>query len=143
MKHIGTLVAALLVSHLCFAQDVQPVIHEFPLDSEESVTEDMPFTIVEVMPAYPGGDKALLDWIGAQVSYPNEVKKQNIEGKVFVRFIIGTEGSIESANVLRGVHPLLDAEALRVVKSIKGFSPGLQRGKAVRVQYIIPVVFRL
>jgi len=139
MKNTITLFSALLLSHLCLAQDMHPVIEETPVEN----AEDMPFTIVEVMPAYPGGDKALIDWIGAEISYPNEAKEQHMEGKVFVSFIIGTDGSIESASIARGVHPLLDEEALRVVKGIKGFSPGLQRGKAVRVQYIVPVAFVL
>lgn len=141
MKPLCTLFSALLLSQLCLAQDMHPVIEETPMENVATATEDLPFTIVEVIPAYQGGDKALMDWIAAEIRFPIELREQHWEGKVFVSFIIGTDGSIESARIARGLHPLLDEEALRVVKGIKGFSPGLQGGKAVRVQYIVPVAF--
>ncbi len=96
------------------------------------------------MPEYPGGIKALMVDIEKKIKYPKEAVKQNISGKVVVQCVIGKDGSLSGVNVVRKVHPLLDAEAVRVVSSLhKRWKPGTQCGKAVAVKFALPVVFML
>jgi TonB family protein len=109
----------------------------------DQIVKEEPFVVVEEMPMYPGGEGELLKFIAENTRYPEEVKAQKIEGKVVVRFIVNTEGETEGMSVLKGVHPLLDAEAVRVVGMLTGFKPGMQGGKAVPVWYMVPVNFVL
>lgn len=109
----------------------------------DEVVGQTPFVVVEEMPQYPGGEGELLKFITENTSYPEEAKAQRIEGKVIIRFIVNTEGNAKGASVLKGVDPLLDAEAVRVISQLKGFKPGKQGGKAVSVWYMVPVNFTL
>jgi TonB family protein len=108
---------------------------------DESETE--PFVVVEEMPAFPGGDTALLKYIGENTIYPEISKAQNIQGRVIVRFCVTEKGGISQISVLKGVSPELDAEALRVVKALPDFKPGRQGGIAVPVWYMVPITFTL
>jgi TonB family protein len=107
------------------------------------IVEEEPFVVVEEMPMYPGGEGELLKFITENTQYPEAAKAQKIGGKVIVRFYVNTNGETEGLSVLRSVHPLLDAEALRVVDLLTGFKPGKQGGKAVPVWYMVPVNFNL
>jgi protein TonB len=109
---------------------------------EEEVTNEI-FTVVEDMPAFPGGDAALLKFIGSNLKYPVIAQENGIQGRVIVSFVIERDGSVADAVVVRGIDPSLDKEALRVVKSMPKWTPGKQRGKPVRVKYTLPVTFRL
>ena len=99
------------------------------------------YMVVEDMPEFPEGD--VKHYLAEHVRYPEEAKKQGVEGVVFVRFIIKPDGSLTDVKVLRPVHPLLDEEALRVVREMPRWKPGCQDGKPVRVFYSVPVEFRL
>ena len=99
--------------------------------------------IVEHHPSCPGGQQALLDFLRQNVNYPEQAKKDSIEGRVVVGFVIDTDGSITDPKIVRSVHPLLDAEALWVVKLMPKWEPGYQNGIPVRVKYNIPVTFKL
>lgn len=99
------------------------------------------FTIVEKMPRYPGGTKALKKYIGENVKYPAEALKNGIKGKVYVTFEVNKEGGVDNAKIARGVEPSLDAEALRVINSLPKWQPGLEKGKPVSVLYTIPINF--
>ncbi|WP_308549648.1 M56 family metallopeptidase [uncultured Parabacteroides sp.] len=101
------------------------------------------FTVVEVMPEFPGGQGALLKFLKTNVKYPESAMKEGIEGRVSCSFVVGKDGVISDAEVIRGVSPALDEEALRVVNSMPVWSPGKQRGEAVNVKYTVPVTFRL
>ena len=101
------------------------------------------FEVVENMPEFPGGLAACMKWLGENMRYPEEAKAKGTEGRVTVRFIVDTEGKICQPEVLRGVDPLLDAEAIRVVSSMPAWQPGTQRGQKVRVRFTLPVLFRL
>ena len=101
------------------------------------------FTVVEVMPEFPGGQGALLDFLKTNLRYPESAIKDGIEGRVSCSFVVGKDGGISGAEVIRGVSPALDGEALRVINSMPVWSPGKQRGKAVNVKYTVPVTFRL
>ena len=101
------------------------------------------FTVVEVMPEFPGGQGALLKFLATNVRYPESAVKNGIEGRVSCSFVVGKVGAISEAEVIRGVSPELNEEALRVINSMPVWSPGKQRGKAVNVKYTVPVTFRL
>ncbi|MCY1634039.1 M56 family metallopeptidase [Marinifilum sp. D737] len=99
------------------------------------------FVVVEDMPQFPGGNKAKLDHIAKAIKYPKEAIDKGIKGVVFVRFIVSKSGSIKDVKVIRGVHPLLDKEALRVIEEMPNWIPGKQNGKNVNVSYTLPIRF--
>ncbi len=105
--------------------------------------DDNVFVVVEEMPQFPGGEMALGKFISENIKYPAEAKDKGIQGKVFVNFVINENGKVEKTKVVRSAHPLLDAEALRVVNQMPDWTPGKQRGEAVSVSYTIPVQFAL
>jgi TonB family protein len=109
--------------------------------NNESETE--PFVVVEEMPMFPGGDVALLKYISENTIYPETSKVQNIQGRVIIRFCVTEKGGISQISVLKGVSPELDAEAMRVVRTLPDFKPGMQSGKAVPVWYMVPITFAL
>jgi TonB family protein len=105
--------------------------------------DDPVFTVVEEMPEYPGGKKALYAFMGENIKYPEDAKKKGTAGTVFVTFVIEKDGKVSGVKLLRGVSESLDKEALRVVSSMPAWKPGKQKGKAVRVQYNLPIKFSL
>ena len=109
----------------------------------DQIVKEEPFVVVEEMPMYPGGESELLKFIAENTQYPEAAKAEKIQGKVIVRFIVNTDGGTEGMSVIKGVHPLLDAEAMRVIGMMKGFKPGMQGGKAVPVWYMVPINFVL
>ncbi len=102
-----------------------------------------PYVRVDKMPEYPGGQEAIDQFIAANVQYPEEAKAQKIEGRIIVRFVVTEKGNMEKVKVVRSVHPLLDKEAVRVVKLLSGWKPGEHRGKVVKVWYTVVVNFSL
>ena len=107
--------------------------------------EEVLFAIVENKPKFNGMDaeQGFRDWVGKNTSYPAVAQENGIQGRVYVEFSIGTSGEVTEVKLLRGVDPLLDAEALRVIKASPKWEPGSQRGKPVKVKYQFPVAFRL
>ena len=101
------------------------------------------FDKVEVMPEYPGGMTAMIDFMIQNVKYPKEAEKQKLEGRTLVSFIVEKDGSLSEIEVLKSSHPLLDNEALRVVGEMPKWKPGQQKGKPVRVRFVLPVSFAL
>jgi len=101
------------------------------------------FVVVEDMPEFPGGDKALMEFIYSNIQYPPSAIERGIEGRVILRFCINYEGLIENVDILRGVDPDLDNEAVRVIKMLPRWTPGKQGGKPVNVWYSVPVTFQL
>lgn len=113
---------------------------------EENIVEervDEVYTIVEQMPEFVGGREKLFEFLGKNTKYPAGAKALGISGKVYVNFMIDNKGEISDVKVLRGVHPLLDREAIRMVESMPNWSPGLQRGKPTNVSYNLPINFKL
>jgi len=105
---------------------------------------NMVFVEVDSMPVFGGGDKEILNYIATNTTYPKEAKEKNIAGKVIVRFIVEKDCSVTSTEILHGVDPLLDAEALRVVSTLPKFEkPAIKDGKIVRVYYMVPITFAL
>ena len=109
----------------------------------DQILTEAPFVVVEEMPSYPGGDVELLNFLKNNTRYPEAAKAKKIQGRVIVRFVVSTEGRAEGVSVLKGVDPLLDAEAIRVTSMLSGFRPGTQGGKAVNVWYMAPINFSL
>jgi protein TonB len=97
----------------------------------------------EVMPQFPGGESSLMKYLLYNVKYPKEAFKKGIEGKVIVSFIVTQDGSIKDVHAQKAVHPVLDAEAVRVVQSMPKWKPGMQDGKYVNVHYTLPIQFKL
>ena len=112
------------------------------IEIEEEDDEEF-FMVVENMPEFPGGDLGLMKYIQKHVKYPAIAKEYNITGKVYVSFIVDKSGKVTNVKIVRGVDKNLDAEAVRVVKSLPKYKPGKQRGKAVRVMFTIPINFTL
>ena len=110
---------------------------------KESVVEEEIFQIVEKMPTFPGGEQKLLEYIGKNVRYPLTARESGIKGRVFVSFVIELDGSVSNVKVLRGIGGGCDEEAIRVVKAMPKWKPGIQRGKAVRVSYLLPINFQV
>jgi TonB family protein len=117
---------------------------------QESLTPPPPppppsevFLIVEEMPAYPGGDKAMMEFIYNNIVYPLEAKEKNIQGRVVLRFVVKYNGKVGDVQVIKGVDPLLNTEARRVIENLPEWKPGKQGGKPVNVWYSVPVTFQL
>ncbi|MBA3900026.1 MAG: energy transducer TonB [Bacteroidetes bacterium] len=108
-----------------------------------SQEQDEVYTIVEEMPQFPGGEEALFKFLGSKMKYPNDAKENGISGVVYVKFVISADGVVRDSEIARGVHSLLDEEALRVVRLMPTWKPGTQRGKPVNVQYMLPIRFTL
>jgi protein TonB len=100
-------------------------------------------TFVEEMPVFPGGNEALLKYISETIKYPEEAIQNGIQGRITVKFVVASDGTVKMAEILRGVHPVLDQEAIRVVTSMPKWKPGRQNGEAVPVWFFVPVTFKL
>lgn len=105
--------------------------------------ENKVFDIVEQQPLFPGGPAALMKYLSEHTKYPVVAQENGVQGRVTVQFVVEKDGSISDVHVLRGVDPSLDKEAVRVVKSMPRWTPGKQNGINVRVNYRVPVLFRL
>ncbi len=110
---------------------------------EEEIQEAEIFTIVEEMPEFPGGMNKLAEYLGKNIKYPQMARESGIQGRVFVQFVVEPDGSVSNVAVMRSLGGGCDEEAIRVVKSMPKWKAGKQRGKPVRVSYILPVNFKL
>ena len=109
----------------------------------KSVPDSVVFLVVEEMPDFPGGMKALMDYLSENVKYPAEAHAIGAQGRVIVSFTVKKDGSIADTKVERSVNPYLDKEAMRVIAAMPKWKPGKQRGEAVNVKFTVPVAFRL
>ena len=110
---------------------------------EEEVSEQHIFEIVEEMPEFPGGPGELTSFLAKNTKYPVIAQENGISGRVACSFVVNQDGSVVDIEIVRGIDPSLDKEALRVLATMPKWKPGMQRGKPVRVKYNVPVVFRL
>lgn len=101
------------------------------------------YDVTEVAPEFPGGQQALLDYLKNNIHYPEEAKEIGLMGKVYVGFVVRNDGSISNVEIKRGVHALLDKEAVRVIKNMPKWKPGMNGGKAVNCRMILPIKFEL
>ena len=105
--------------------------------------EDTVYQIVEQMPQYTGGEEAMMKYVAENIKYPQAAKDKNISGRVFVSFVIEKDGSVSNVKVVRGIGGGCDEEAARVIKEMPKWKPGMQKGKPVRVNYMMPIFFKL
>jgi len=122
------------------------VVKEEVIVVEEKPKEDnIVYTTANVQqqPEFPGGEAAMYKWLGDHIQYPPAAAEEDVSGRVIVEFIVSKTGAIENVKVVRGRHPALDKEAIRVVKAMPKWNPGRNNGQAVKVTYHLPVTFRL
>lgn len=113
------------------------------IEEEEEEDEQEIFQVVENDPEFPGGVEAMYKYLAQNIKYPQLARENNITGRVYVTFVVEKDGSVTGVRVMRDIGGGCGAEAVRVVKSMPKWKPGKQRGKAVRVQYNLPVNFSL
>ncbi|MCC8145274.1 MAG: M56 family metallopeptidase [Bacteroidales bacterium] len=121
-------------------------IDEIERDKKESITKDSVdiYPHVENMPQFPGGQRELMKWLGENIKYPDEAATEGIQGIIVARFVVNSDGSISGIEILRKLHPSLDAEAIRVIKEMPKWEPGTNKdGVAVAVYYALPIRFML
>jgi len=118
--------------------DAPPVVKELPPNSTNSVLAS-----VEHLPEFPGGVEAFGKFLGSNIRYPKDARKKEIQGLVIITFVVEKDGSLSGNKIVRSVSPDIDAEALRVLAMSPKWSPGTQKGEAVRVQYSVPISFKL
>jgi TonB family protein len=117
------------------AGTVKPV---FDLTDKDSI-----YMVVDKMPRFPEGEKALLEYIGHNLKYPVEAQQKGIQGRILVKFIVTKSGKVEKAQIVRGLNPIIDKEGIRVVNSLPDFIPGELKGEKVSVYYVLPITFKL
>ena len=122
---------------------IEEYVYEAPEIEDEEIVEEEVFLSVEENPEFPGGPAKLLEYVQKNLKYPMMARESDIQGRVFVGFVVEKDGSISNVRVLRGIGGGCDEEAVRVVQTLPKFKPGKQRGNPVRVQYTLPIVFKL
>jgi protein TonB len=110
---------------------------------ENDTINDLVYFIVEEMPEFPGGELAMRTHVANNIRYPVLAQEKKIQGKVYVSFIVEKDGSTSTFRVVRGAHPVLDEEAIRVMKTMPRWKPGKQKGEPVRLRYTMPINFFL
>ena len=137
MKRLLSIVLFLLLASYCLYSQEQG-------EKQEEAGKQEVFVVVEQMPTFQGGDiNKFREWVQKRVEYPKDLLPERIEGKVFVMFIVETDGSVSNATILRGLHPKLDKETLDKVNSSPLWKPGLQRDVPVRVRFSITIEYNL
>lgn len=133
------------VGAIDYNEGTNDVTAEIPTEDKLLVDEatEQPFTIVEQMPDFPGGYEAMQKFMHDNLKYPPIASENGISGTVYIRFVVSRSGKIRDVNVLRGVDPALDKEAIRVVASMPDWRPGKQNGQPVPVYFTVPVKFVL
>lgn len=123
--------------------DAVSLEHNMIIAAPEPTPQNTIFVNVEVMPKFAGGDTELMRYLSSNIKYPTIAVENGIEGRVVLKFVVRKNGNIEDVNVVRSLDPSCDKEAMRVVKSMPKWIPGMQNGQAVDVYFTLPVLFRL
>ena len=119
------------------------VVNTNAMAQNKKAANDKVLEKAEVMPEFPGGDQAMMDFVAKNVQYPQEAKDKEISGRVLVSFVIEKDGSITDVKVVKGIGGGCDEEAVRVVKAMPKWKPGMDKGNPVRVHYVLPLIFKL
>ena len=133
------------VGNIACAQNVPLIIDPDKVDQYLAERKDTinVYDCVEQMPSFPGGSQKLKEFIEENLRYPKELEETCVQGRVIVRFIVERNGKLSNVKVVKSVDPVLDKEALRIVKLMPRWIPGRQNGITVRVKFYIPIIFRL
>ena len=138
------LIPVMALTMCCCSQSRNKKAAEEPAACEQTWENVIPFQLVEQKPSFNGGDaKDFSKWLNSQLTYPKECKKDSVQGRVTLSFIVSPDGKVCDVKVLRGVHELLDAEAVNAVKKSPDWTPGMHNGETVPVQYTFPVIFQM
>ena len=113
------------------------------VDSKTETKKEQVYSIVETMPSFPGGQTALVAYLQENLKYPQSARDNGIQGRVYINFVVEKDGSISNVKVNRGIGGGCDEEAVRVVKAMPKWIPGVQKDQTVRVSYMMPIVFKL
>ena len=122
------------------------VVLEAPVPSMDELAQkgtDHVYQVVDEMPQFPGGNRAMMAYIGQNIKYPAEAVAKGIEGRVVVQFVVNKEGDLQDIKVMKSIDPLLDQEAIRVISSMPKWTPGKLKGEAVNIQYTLPIQFNI
>ncbi len=122
--------------------DVPPDINKVGIAPSEKTEQEI-FAFVEQMPQFPGGESAMYKFLGDNIHYPESARKANVQGKVFVQFVVSPNGELTDLKILRGVSTDIDNEALRVIHMMPNWVPGKQNGRCVSVLFTLPINFKL
>ena len=123
--------------------DVKEAAPETAVDNAAEQERPIKFTVVQKIPEFPGGWSAFMQWLTKNLKYPESAQKNKVQGTVVVSFSVNKDGSIASTKVSTSADPVLDAEALRVMKMMPKWKPGMDRNKVCRTMIAVPVVFKL
>lgn len=122
---------------------IEEYVYEAPEIEEEEIVEAEIFTVVEQMPEFPGGAAEMTRFIQKNIKYPMMARESDIQGRVYINFVVEPDGSVSNVTVMRGIGGGCDEEAVRIVNMMPKWNPGKQRGVAVRCSFTVPIVFRL
>jgi len=140
MIKLYSILVFLIASTPGITQDPELIIPDEP-EPEEQV--EPVYDFVEQPAEFPGGAAEMMKFVQKNIRYPEEAAEMHIEGRVYLKFVIKKDGTMEDITVIRGVHELLDKEAIRILKIMPKWSPGKQAGKPVNTRFTIPIIFRL
>ena len=136
-------IALLAMNSSVIRANVQKKVVKTTKTTKKADASNKVYEVVEQMPTFPGGDAALMKYLAENIKYPVSAQKAKEQGRVVVQFIVEKDGAVTSVKTVRSVAPALDAEAVRVIKAMPKWTPGRQGGQPVRVNYNVPVSFRL
>ena len=144
MKLIAILFLLTLTSLTVLSQEKKDEYRAFMKDGIEYKTNGKDtIIIVDPMPEFKGGKQGLVKYLSENIRYPESARRKNIEGKVFVSFVVGSDGKVKDCKIAKSVSSELDKEALRVIKRMPKWKPGEQHGKPIPVSYTLPINFKL
>jgi TonB family protein len=118
-------------------------VFHFNVKAQSPSPQDEVLIVADEMPSYPGGNKALMDMVYKNITYPDDAKDKGIEGKVIVRFIVDKDGNVKQPSISKGLWPSIDYTVLLAISKISKFTPGKMAGKPVSVWYALPVTFKV
>lgn len=136
-------IALLAMNSTTIRANVQKKVVKTTKATKKTSANDKVYEVCEQMPTFPGGDAALMKYLAENIKYPVSAQKAKEQGRVVVQFIVEKDGTVTGVKTVRSVTPALDAEAVRVIKAMPKWTPGKQGGQPVRVNYNVPVSFRL
>ncbi|WP_311416659.1 M56 family metallopeptidase [Hoylesella shahii] len=136
-------IALLAMNNTTIRANVQKKVVKTTKTTKKADASNKVYEVVEQMPSFPGGDAAMMKYLAENIKYPVSAQKAKEQGRVVVQFIVEKDGAVTGVKAVRSVTPVLDAEAVRVIKAMPKWTPGRQGGQPVRVNYNVPVSFRL